>query len=281
MKKIGSYLLTAVPMIAGLGIQMICSVIASLLYGIYYGWQAAASGDTGAMTQSAILEGYNSIVLYILILSQLISLLVFGIWYKQQNRGMTVKHLTQVIHIKTIGSIVFLGIGLQLFTNLFMQAVYMIMPGALEEYAALVETVGIGQANVVSLLATVILAPIVEEIMFRGVTMRLARKAGAGFIVANLIQAVAFGIYHFNWIQGIYATVLGLVLGYVAYKYDSIYPSILLHLAYNFAATILSASAEALPDTIVTQVMIIVIMLVTILIGIWFLKTDQGEESLN
>ena len=160
-----------------------------------------------------------------------------------------------------------------------MQIIYVISPGIMNEYAALVETVGIGQANVVSMLATVILAPIVEEIMFRGVTMRLAGKAGAGFLVANLIQAVAFGIYHFNLVQGIYATVLGLVLGYVAYKYDSIFPSILLHLVYNLVATLLGALAGVLPDTIVTQIVLIVIMLAAALFGIWLLKEDRKEEA--
>lgn len=278
MKKAGNYLLTVVPLIAGLAIQIVCSVAASMLYGFYYGIQAAASGNQEAVSQSAILEGYSSIILYVLIISQIAAFIVFGIWYKKQNKGREVKHLTQVVHVKTVGSIVFLGIGLQLFTNFFMQVIYMLAPNALEEYTALVETVGIGQANVVSLLATVIMAPIVEEIMFRGVTMQLAGKAGAGFFLANLIQAVAFGIYHFNWIQGIYTTLLGLVLGYVAYRYDSIYPSILLHLAYNFAATILSALAEILPDTVMTQAGIMVVMLATTWAGIWFLKTDRREE---
>ena len=277
MKKVGSYLLTAVPLIAGLAIQVICSIAASTLYGFVYGIRAVANGETPS--QSAILAGYNSIILYVLILSQIIAFLVFSIWYKQQNKDKEKKSLTQIIHGKTIGSILFLGIGLQLFTNLFMQIIYMISPSALDEYAMLVETVGIGQANVISMIATVVLAPIVEEIMFRGVTMRLARKAGAGFLVANLIQAVAFGIYHFNWIQGIYATLLGLALGYVAYKYDSIYPSILLHLVYNLAATLLGALAEFLPDTIVTQVALIVVMLVTAFIGIWLLKEDKREEA--
>lgn len=276
MKKAGNYLLTVVPLIAGLLIQVVCSVAARLLYGIYYGVQASARGEVPS--QSAILAGYNSIAIYILILSQIIAFLVFGIWYKQQNRGREKKLLTEVIHGKTIVSIVFLAIGLQLFTNLIMQIIYVISPGIMNEYEALVETVGIGQANVVSMLATVVLAPIVEEIMFRGVTMRLAGKAGAGFLVANLIQAVAFGIYHFNLVQGIYATVLGLVLGYVAYKYDSIYPSILLHLVYNLAATLLGALSGVLPDTIVTQIVLMVIMLAAALFGIWLLKEDRREE---
>lgn len=282
MRKIGDYLLTAVPLIAGLGIQIICSMTASLLYGIYYGVRAASGTDAAGVSHNAILAGYNSIVIYVLILSQIIAFIVFGIWYSQQNRGRKIRSLTQAVHVKTLESIVFLGIGLQLLTNLFMQAVYLLAPAALEQYSRLVETVGIGQTNMTSLLATVILAPVVEEIMFRGVTMRLARKAGAGFIIANLIQAVAFGIYHLNWIQGVYAMFLGLVLGYMAYRYDSIYPSILLHLAYNFSATLVGAAAEGIPDSIITQIVIVVVTVVTIYFGIRFLKEDRmNKESLN
>lgn len=282
MRKIGDYLLTAVPLIAGLGIQIICSMTASLLYGIYYGVRAASGTDAAGVSHNAILAGYNSIVIYVLILSQIIAFIVFGIWYSQQNRGREIRSLTQAVHVTTLKSIVFLGIGFQLLTNLFMQAVYLLAPAALEQYSRLVETVGIGQTNMTSLLATVILAPVVEEIMFRGVTMRLARKAGAGFIIANLIQAVAFGIYHLNWIQGVYAMFLGLVLGYMAYRYDSIYPSILLHLAYNFSATLVGAAAEGIPDSIITQIVIVVVTVVTIYFGIRFLKEDRmNKESLN
>ncbi len=276
MKKAGKYLLTAVPLIVGLALQVVCSIIASTLYSFYRAAQAAASGEI--VTQSEILAGFGGIAIYALIVSQILAFLVFGLWYKRQNKNRESRSLTQVVHVKTMGSILFLGIGLQLLTNLFMQIAYVIMPSAMEEYAALVETVGIGQANVISMLATVILAPIVEEIIFRGVTMRLAQKAGAGFLAANLIQAVAFGIYHFNLVQGIYATVIGLALGYVAYKYRSIYPSILLHLAYNLAATLLGASAQILPDTMATQAVLVVVMIVATAAGIWFLKADQREE---
>lgn len=281
MKKAGDYLLTAVPLIVGLGIQMICSTLASLIYGIYYGMRAMAEGDKEAMTQDAILGGFNSIILYVLILSQLIALIVFGIWYRHQNRGMEKKRLTQVVHVKTLGSILFLGIGLQLFTNLFLQIAYILVPDTLEQYAALVETVGIGQVNGVSLLATVILAPIVEEIIFRGVTFRIAKRAGAGFLLANLIQAAAFGIYHFNLIQGIYAVMLGLVLGYVTEKYESVYPAVLLHLSYNFAATIISAAAAVLPESVGTQVLVMVVMVGATLLGVWLFRMDRQDAKVR
>jgi hypothetical protein len=38
------------------------------------------------------------------------------------------------------------------------------------------------------------------------------------FWVANILQAVLFGIYHMNPLQGIYAFFIGLFLGYVCHK---------------------------------------------------------------
>lgn len=273
MKKKGNYLLTAVPLFVGLGIQMTCSMMAGRLYPAFYVMTAEPGMD--------ILAGYNSIIIYVLILSQIIEFVVFGVWYKQQNRGKEVRTLTQIVHRKTIGGIIFLGIGLQLLTNLFLQAVYLFLPDLLEEYVRLVETAGIGQVNIASMLATVILAPIVEEIMFRGITMRIAQKAGAGYIAANLIQAAAFGIYHLNLLQGTYAAVLGFVLGYAAYRYGSIYPSILLHLAYNFSATLLNVAGTLLPGTVAAWIIIMVVTVVTMLLGMWFFRTDEKRESLN
>ena len=60
------------------------------------------------------------------------------------------------------------------------------------------------------------------------------------FWAANLLQALLFGIFHMNMIQGIYAFCLGLVLGYVCNRGGSIYYSILLHMLFNFWGTVLS-----------------------------------------
>lgn len=276
MKRVGRYLLTIVPLLVGFGIQLACSFIGMFVYGIWYGVKSAAEGTVA--TQESIMAGAAGIVIYILIVSQIIAFIVFGIWYSRQIKGMEKRRLTQIIRLKTVGCIVMWGIGLQLATSLLVQIMYAISPETVNDYAELINTAGIAQTNIPSMLATIILAPIVEEIMFRGITLRLAKKAGAGFIVANLIQAVLFGIYHANLVQGIYAFIMGFVLGIVAYKYDSIYPAILLHLAYNFAGTLLGAVGESLPESIWTFVVFGVISAVTFCIGAWMMKTDVAVE---
>ena len=52
------------------------------------------------------------------------------------------------------------------------------------------------------------------------------------------MQAALFGLFHLNWIQGIYAFALGIVLGYVCERGGSIYYSMGLHLLFNLWGTL-------------------------------------------
>lgn len=250
MKKAGRYFLTVVPVFVGLLIQILCGF-----------------------------AGYREVIIYILIISQLLTLLLFGVWYVQQNKGRVHRKINQIIHGKTLGWIFFLGIGLQLLTSLALSSAYLFVPEAIENLDHLMKTAGIGEANVWVLLSTVILAPVVEEITFRGVTFNLAKKAGASFTVANLIQAVLFGIYHFNLVQGVYVCILGLVLGYVVWKYDSLYPAVLLHLMYNLAAIVLSAVSEKIPGTVGSYTGMIVLGVAATTMALWIFRTDKKNTT--
>ena len=95
------------------------------------------------------------------------------------------------------------------------------------------------QISILMVICSVIFAPFCEELVFRGVTMHQAKKC-LPFWAANLLQALLFGIFHMNMIQGIYAFCLGLVLGYVCNRGGSIYYSLLLHMLFNFWGTVLS-----------------------------------------
>lgn len=277
MKKIGRYLLTLLPVLLGLGIQVMCSVAGGTLFGVVYGIRVM-KGES--VSQAEISQGYVGIIMYLLIASQLIALLVFGIWYRKQIKERIKRSFFGVIHGKTLLWIVFLGISLQILTSMALQAAYLFVPDAIDNMAELLDTAGIGQINFFSMTATVILAPITEELMFRGVTMNLAKKAGASFAAANIIQAVMFGIYHGNLVQGSYAAVIGLVLGYTVQQYGSLYPSILLHLAYNLSATLISAAGEYLPDSAVTFVVLIAVSVACCILGVLLFKRDKKQPAV-
>ncbi|NLG04874.1 MAG: CPBP family intramembrane metalloprotease, partial [Clostridia bacterium] len=81
------------------------------------------------------------------------------------------------------------------------------------------------------LLYSAIAAPVTEELIFRGFVMRGLEKIGKWYAI--IISAFLFGAFHGNFVQGAYAFIAALALGYIAMEY-SIYWSILLHVMNNF-----------------------------------------------
>ena len=80
-------------------------------------------------------------------------------------------------------------------------------------------------------LNVVVIPPLVEEIMFRGVILQSLRRYGDGFAV--LVSAMLFGMYHGNFIQMVFAFLSGLALGFVVIRTNSLLPSILIHFINN------------------------------------------------
>lgn len=75
-----------------------------------------------------------------------------------------------------------------------------------------------------------LVAPVVEEILFRGVILRGLMPQGRRFAV--VASAALFGLFHGNIVQIPYAFVAGLVLGYVAVEYSVLW-SMVLHMINN------------------------------------------------
>lgn len=84
-----------------------------------------------------------------------------------------------------------------------------------------------------------VLAPLLEEVMFRGAIqgymMRRMRSPWAAIIAAALV----FGIFHMNPIQVVYATLLGVVFGWIYYRTGSLMSVIVGHVLNNTIATIM------------------------------------------
>lgn len=97
--------------------------------------------------------------------------------------------------------------------------------------------------DLMTYLAVVLMAPIVEELLCRAILIgdlsRLIPKW-----VALLISSVIFGVMHGNLIQGTYAFACGLILGLIYLSYGSVTASILFHMGFNAASYLLSLIPE-------------------------------------
>lgn len=80
-----------------------------------------------------------------------------------------------------------------------------------------------------------ILAPVMEELMYRGMLLRRMRETlPAG--MALVFTSVFFGISHGNFVQFLFAAFLGALLGYSYEKVRSVHVPILLHVVINLTS---------------------------------------------
>ena len=92
-----------------------------------------------------------------------------------------------------------------------------------------------------------ILAPVWEELLFRGYVLGTLRPFGKRFSIWG--SALLFGLFHGNLLQAPYAVLVGLLLGYITVEYSLIW-SILLHMFNNLVlADLLSRITASWPET--------------------------------
>ncbi|MDY5084445.1 MAG: CPBP family intramembrane glutamic endopeptidase [Prevotella sp.] len=87
-------------------------------------------------------------------------------------------------------------------------------------------------------MAVGVLIPVAEEMVFRGAVLRrlLAVTSKKRHWVAIVISALVFGGCHGNGPQFVHATLVGLLLGWMYYRTDSIVPGVVFHWVNNSVA---------------------------------------------
>ncbi|MDR2157075.1 MAG: CPBP family intramembrane metalloprotease [Clostridiales Family XIII bacterium] len=80
------------------------------------------------------------------------------------------------------------------------------------------------------LLNAAAIGPVVEEILFRGVALRVLLRYGRNFAI--VVSAALFGFYHANFLQFGHSFAIGLILGYITCRY-AIKWAIVLHCLHN------------------------------------------------
>lgn len=196
---------------------------------------------------------------WVYFIQYLLYCILFGCWYlwivqqKEKNRiiGPARKKRTQnasakpwnpaAYWAKRLPLMFVLGYSLQLCVSSLISILTNLFPDQLSAYRELIQSLTGSEVSVKTFLAVTLLAPIAEEMMFRGISYHYARRALPAKW-AIVFQAVVFGIYHVNVVQFVYATLIGLLLGTLRKRSGSIVPGIVLHMIINLTAYIVPAS---------------------------------------
>lgn len=243
MKKIGHFFFTFVPLILVTIIQYLA---------VFFGMGVSTLIESASCAFSKSRDFYHTFEnlnslwassdfnAYIMIVYTALSIVVFGLWYYMRYEGNYLPNFKHTFHPLTFLGLLMLTPGMQYLSSYIISFTASLFPKWLETYEELFESAGFDDSLTLGVfLYTVIFAPLAEELIFRGVTLHQAKRA-LPFWAANLMQAILFGIFHMNMIQGIYAFCLGLILGYICERGGSIYHTILLHILYNFWGAVIS-----------------------------------------
>lgn len=203
------------------------------------------------LSSNQIIEKFQSYS-YNLILVSLINLVLicgFGLWYyfiRKRTDSSSVPY-RKMISVKSIGCMAGLAFCSQFVCNLIMIGFQMVQPKLFDEYLKLAEGLDINVLPAwLMLFIVAVWAPLAEELVFRAMIFRTLRK-GFSFIPAAVISGALFGIYHMNWVQGVYAGLLGILLAYIYEKTNSLLGSYLFHLIFNLSSYGIEALQKALP----------------------------------
>ena len=86
----------------------------------------------------------------------------------------------------------------------------------------------------VEVLYISIIAPFLEEFLCRGLMLNTLKKSMTA-PRAILVSAVIFAFIHGNLYQMVFTLPLGILMAWLAHRFDSILPSFLCHVAFNFS----------------------------------------------
>lgn len=240
---VGGFFITVLFLLIQSVISVIGSSVATVAYMNQNGGELTSQEELAAYLLNS---DYMTIILFVAIL---VTGVIGCLWYKfgyvkKYTKDDRLALKGKMINRKALGTLVLAGIGCYSLALLIASVIAAVSPAAIDNFNSMMGSVTGGNAFL-SFITVVILAPIAEEVIFRGIIFRKLLKTNTA-AVAIVAQALLFAFYHFNIVQGIYVLPIALVLGYTAYKFQSVLPGMLIHAVNNLMPTLVVLLPEAL-----------------------------------
>ncbi len=241
MNKVKTTLFATVPTLICVALQFFAAYYLLFIAAIFlFGIGPSITGTSYDMSDMMELTQNIDFNAVAMIIFSFCCIIIFGIWYKKRCNGTFRINIKKDFHPLEFLGLLFLVPGIQYLSALVVSVISLIFPSWLETYEQMLETAGLGEnITLIMFIYSVLMAPISEELIFRGVTLRIAQR-GLPFWPANILQAALFGLFHMNPLQTCYTFIIGLILGYICHKGGTIYHVIFFHLLFNLWGTVIA-----------------------------------------
>lgn len=175
---------------------------------------------------------------HILELTAVISLAtipVMGVLYYRDQKRVEWKSDKEITGI-TVLAVIMLGVCACVALNLLISVSGLIEMS--ESYQDVADSI-YNASKGIQILSVIVIAPIVEELVYRGLLYRRMREM-VSVMPAVIFSACVFGINHGNLVQFIFATGIGALLALTYEEYRKIWVPILMHMSVNTVSLVLT-----------------------------------------
>ncbi|MBY0757131.1 CPBP family intramembrane metalloprotease [Clostridium sardiniense] len=211
--------------IIGFGlIYLIMQALVGMIYGFIIMAGAIMSQSDINMMGTQIMN--NQFILAVI--SALITFLIYVLMLRKRKKNLWERCKFNKIKKSYIPIIILATLGFAVLSSAFVALV----GDKFTSYSDTSKGLMTAYNSIYTMISVTIIIPIFEEILFRGLIFDQLKR-GFNVIVAIILQAIIFGLFHFNPVQTMYTIVLGIILGVIVTWSNSIIGSMIGHITYN------------------------------------------------
>ncbi len=248
------------PILIFIGVDVLLSSVVTFGYTLYATMQMGPEMSQEAYTNlvNDTMNFLYSIAIY-LTLFRSVLIIPFYIWFMRKDikRDKEFGRPTEYTSFNKLWMLILPVLGVIMclaFNNLVIMVMDLVQDGInqlidsmdinyeFDAFASFEESSGLIYSSniVVQILVTSVAAPLVEELLFRGIVYKRLRTI-MNITPAMIISSALFGLVHGNMVQFIYAFLIGLIFAFVYEKFKTIWAPIILHASANLVSVIITA----------------------------------------
>lgn len=260
-----------------LGGQMVVSFIVSFVLSMIISAKMVMENgtlDMDAYTEN-VMTALTGAMSYILIFSGILTILAFFIVAKIRKKKFMQTAELNKFKGATVAPIIIGGIAFN-FTISYLMNLIPFPESWIESYQASSGEV-LGGTGIALWISVVIMAPLVEELTFRGF-MYTRLKQGMPKWIAIIVTSLIFGCVHGTIIWAMYTFVFSLALIAILERTKSTWACVLFHMSFNLVGAIMS-TWPVVGETLDNTWIYIGFIVLTVAMAVWIALVTKGVKD--
>lgn len=207
-------------------------VVSAAVQFVYVLYQQYSRGASLSQIESSVTNGMYALS----VISAIISFWIYLIIGKFRKKRIDAVISTRKMPLMVNAMAAILAVGLRLVVTVYYSYSQNVelLKKSIDEASMITPQFTSGFQILVAIFSIIVIAPLFEEILFRGLIMNELCSSVRVWL-AIILQAILFGVAHAVLFQSIFAFLIGLMLGIIYHVTKSIKTSVICHGVFNFS----------------------------------------------